>query len=187
MFYKECAWVQHGLDSLPVNSGSSLLDVGSSSGLYRISKQPYLGQLHAWMQSSKHLNVATLDTDPQAYPTYTMDISAQNVSDIGTFDIVLACNILEHIKHVNLKSAISNITAMTKQYLIVTAPLFYTWHFQPIDNGWRPTAQELTDVFKKNFRVMKAESWQDEHYKEQYLSMPQYPKPWVSGAILERL
>jgi len=154
---------------------------------YRTIKQPYLGNLYTWLQSEKNLKIDTLDVDPLANATHTLDISAKNFPNIGKYNVVLACNILEHVRWESFPYAVANIASVTEKYLVITSPLFYIWHFQPIDNGWRPTPEEIADVFKNNFRVVKAASWKDEHYVEPYISMPHYAKPRVSGVILECL
>jgi SAM-dependent methyltransferase len=184
MFIKERDWIQEGISSLELfRPPIKVLDIGSSTKQYRTEKQPYLGELYQSL-IKKGFSISTLDMDPQTNADFILDISDENFPNIGKFDIVLACNILEHIRREKFQTAINNIKKLTSGILIVTTPLFYPWHFHPIDNSLRPTPEEISGFFGSDFKILRADSWEDEHYLQRYSSNP---KPWVSGVIMKKI
>lgn len=185
MFSKESLWIQEQIHSLHLEKGSTVLDIGSSSPTYRDQKQPHIGKLYEWLMD-KGFVLYTLDIDPATHASFVVNIAGTDVPKIGPFDLVLATNILEHIEPQQLDQAINNITTLVSRNLLVTCPNFYPWHFQPIDNGLRPTAEELSVLFSPAFKAKQRALWEDEHYAEPYKSMKNFPKPWVSGVLLEK-
>jgi len=65
----------------------------------------------------------------------------------------------------------------------VTVPKTLPRHFCPIDNGWRPNAEELVEKFACLMRLIRAESWIDEHYREPYISDANCQRPEVTGRV----
>lgn len=184
MFFKESEWIASWIKELGFSDIATVLDIGSSSELYRTQKQPHLGNLYEKIQTQLQCKILTLDVDPQSQADFLLDISDPNFPEIPSFDIVLVNNMLEHIYPDKMETVIGNIKRLTKKYLVVTSPLYYIWHFQPIDNGLRVTPEELTKLFGIDFKPIKMASWEDEHYNEKY-SMTS--KPWVSGVILQKV
>lgn len=188
MFFKEKDWIYQVVAALPVDlMGKPLtaLDIGSGSVQYRTEKQSHVGELFRSVEQQGFV-VSTLDMGTDSGADYICDISNLGIKNVRPFSLVFVNNIIEHISLERLDQAISNINSLVDDYLIVTSPLFYTWHFHPIDNGLRLSSSQLADLFGNSYNLLQAAEWEDEHYAEPYRSMKNYPKPWVSGVLLKK-
>ena len=78
-----------------------------------------------------------------------LDITAPD-ADVGRFDLVLCCNVLEHIA--DLDSAIHGLAAVCAKNGLVFAstPFVYPYHDEPHDY-WRPTVHGLRHLFARRF------------------------------------
>jgi hypothetical protein len=67
-------------------------------------------------------------------------------------DTVLVSNLLEHVEDINL--TVNNIKALVPPSgnLILTGPLIFPHHPDPIDNMFRPTRDEVRDL-SKDFEI----------------------------------
>lgn len=88
------------------------------------------------------------DVDP-ALGHRVLDIRTPDAG-LGTFDLVLCCNVLEHIA--DLASAIDGLAAVCAKDGLVFAstPFVYPYHDEPRDY-WRPTLHGLTYLFSRRF------------------------------------
>jgi len=186
MFIKESKWIGDLIKDRVKNE--FVLDVGASSEEYRKRKQQYIGQLYDLI-TTKGGKIVTLDMDPETNPEILANLSSNDfLTKVNNeYGIVLANNILEHVVDVDV--AIHNLINVVRRggVLVVTVPQKLGIHFSPIDNGLRLTAVELVTMFEKYMKVIKAESWVDEHYREPFISDINFPKPEVSGAMFEKL
>jgi 2-polyprenyl-3-methyl-5-hydroxy-6-metoxy-1,4-benzoquinol methylase len=187
MFFKESEWVRKALIEIGIQN-QSILDIGAASEDYRRTKQKYIGELYDFV-AQQGGKIVTLDIDKESKPDILADITNDKllIEIENRFDVVIACNLLEHVE--NIDNAIKNILGMVKNggFLIVTVPQKLDIHLSPIDNGLRVTAAELVGMFIENAKCIKAESWVDEHYREPFISDPNFPKPEVSGVVLEKV
>ncbi len=122
-----------------------------------------------------------MDLDPESKATILHDIT-QSVETFGTFDLVIATHLLEHVSKESFSDVINNIESLVKKggLLIVSAPHKYPYHERPIDNMWRPTWQELNDVFSGD--LLFGETVEVEHVSPQYSDNP---KCQVSYILLQ--
>jgi SAM-dependent methyltransferase len=69
---------------------------------------------------------------------------------LGRFDLVLCCNVLEHV--LDLNAAVCGLSSVCQDDGIVFAstPFIYPYHDEPAD-FWRPTAHGLKSVFGQHF------------------------------------
>ena len=121
---------------------------------------------------------------------YVRDITQKDaVQDLQTFDIVLLCNILEHIDLSKMDTAMQNVSSIlnTGGLCIVTVPFNIEHHPSPIDNDLRPSPEELIDLMHKYFSISKCEQVTCSHYKEPYLSNPTLrPIPIVTCGVFHK-
>ena len=188
VFPKESIWIKNKIGQTHLPKNSVILDVGASDFLYRTEKQPYINDLYKWIVRN-HLDLKTLDIDPSTKCDFVFDISDSQVNKIGTFDIVIASNLLEHILPNSFSLAVDHIQKLVKKdgFLIVTVPLNIEKHPSPIDNGFRPKLSDLYDLFKDKFNLIEGGSWVDEHYREPYISDRSLaPLPEVTGVFLRK-
>jgi len=80
---------------------------------------------------SKGMEVKTFDFDPDLNPDYVGDIrDIASLIDKKSFDIVMCCQVLEHLEFENLESTLLSLMDIAKNKLVVSIPynhrkLFY--------------------------------------------------------------
>jgi SAM-dependent methyltransferase len=127
---------------LAASGGKRVLEVGSGQ---RRGVKPF-------QSAVKFARPDTLfqmtDLDP-SLGHRVLDIREPGV-DLGRFDLVLCCNVLEHIA--DLGEAIDGLAAVCKDDGVVFAstPFIYPYHDEPGD-FWRPTAYGLEFMFGRRF------------------------------------
>lgn len=69
---------------------------------------------------------------------------------LGTFDLVLCCNVLEHVA--DLRAAIDGLAVLCAEdgQVFASTPYIYPYHDEP-DDFWRPTAYGLEYLFRSRF------------------------------------
>lgn len=112
-----------------------ILDCGSGSRADRNIVQPHIAATFA--------GYAVIWTDARAIPgqiqcDYT---DAEQVNALPPADLVTACSILEHVT--DIEKTLDNLVSITTKYLLIAVPKHYPWHGCPIDNAFRPSAEEL--------------------------------------------
>lgn len=68
------------------------------------------------------IEVTTLDIDPANDPDIVADVTALRAGEIGQFDLVMACQILEHIRYEDAIKALVNIHSISRKHLILSVP-----------------------------------------------------------------
>ncbi|MFX1517141.1 MAG: class I SAM-dependent methyltransferase [Promethearchaeota archaeon] len=64
-------------------------------------------------------NVKTLDFDSDLEPDYVIDIANNSLGNLGeTFDLVIASQVLEHIRYSSFLKVMKNLSKMTNQVLL---------------------------------------------------------------------
>ncbi len=122
--------------------GKRALEVGS--GHFRGTK--YFQSAVAFVKDSTEFVMT--DIDP-SLGHRMLDIREPDLS-LGRFDLVLCCNVLEHIP--NLDAAVDGLAAVCddKGTVFASPPFVYPYHDEP--NGfWRPTAHGLEYAFRRRF------------------------------------
>ena len=181
MFILESHWIARQINEFAAGS-KTLIDIGSESSKYRDDTQEYIAKLYEQLES-RGLRISTLDFDASKNPDILCDIS-ENLKTSVKYDVVLASNVLEHIKETGLPTAIENLFLLTenKGLVIITVPYNLPRHERPIDNMLRPTPEELEQLVGR--KALYKEQWQDEHYREPYISNSSLaPRPLVTGAV----
>jgi hypothetical protein len=163
----------------------TLVDVGSESAVYRDTLQCYIAELYTSLHN-KDIQLVTLDSNPDTQPDIVQDI-ALSLNGVGGYGGAVAANVLEHIPIAKLDSAIENLFEMVVPdgIVVVTVPFNLPRHDRPIDSMLRPTPNELKGLV--GHTVLAVEQWQDEHYREPYLSNPSLaPAPVVTGGVFQK-
>jgi len=149
----------------------SVLDVGSSDLTFRTKIQPFIEKniflpLKRFGCRIYHLDAKSgegIDIVMDATQLYTLN---------ATFDLVLCCNLLEHVT--DIPKTIIGLKKITKNggYLLITSPLKYVYHPDPIDNLFRPDVRTLKFLFRESFTPIfsRTISINDIKIKERLLS-----------------
>jgi SAM-dependent methyltransferase len=149
MFIDESVWLEQVLARLKLAPGARLLDIGSSTLAFRTVEQPHIDRHVFAPLRARGVEVSHLDA--RAEPG--VDI----VADIATlegvrsdYDVAICTSLLEHV--VDRRDTTKNICRVVKPggVLILTVPLRYPIHLDPIDTGFRPTPAELRQLVPWN-------------------------------------
>ncbi len=161
MFAEESLWIRDVLSvSYRVERGRAL-DIGSADREFRERVQPHIAaNVHAPLLA-RGWRIAHLDLDPGPGVDYAVDLCAGplTVPPAGeTFDLVLCCNILEHVRA--REPFLDNVARLVRPggRLLVTVPKRYPRHDDPIDTMYRPGIRRLVaDVARAGpFEVREA-------------------------------
>jgi hypothetical protein len=182
MFRLESIWIDTQVDHFMTTAPRTLIDIGSESADYRHTIQRHIGELYVSLRA-KGIQLHTLDDEPATQPAIVQDITLP-LHGLGKYGGVLAANILEHIPTAKLGDAIDNLFELVAPdgIVVVTVPFNLPRHDRPIDTMLRPTPDDLAKLVGHNALVV--EQWQDEHYREPYISDPSLgPAPIVTGGV----
>ena len=135
-----------------------VLNLGSSTLEFRTIQSPFIHKYIFAPLEKKGVKITHSDIKAGA----GIDLVADITSDEGTkklmssgANIILVSNLLEHVEDVN--SAIDNLSSLVPQRgnLLITGPYLFPHHPDPIDNGWRPSLEEVSALFP-DFKIVAA-------------------------------
>jgi hypothetical protein len=133
MLINEATVLSMLLDKL---SPSSILDIGSGTRAGREIEQPHIyaafrGHKVYWSDIMLSPGVLQCDITDKG-----------NLAYLPRCEMVTCLSMLEHV--VDIDSALDNLCSLVTKWLVVSAPYNYPEHHCPIDNGWRPSPDELS-------------------------------------------
>jgi hypothetical protein len=150
MFEAEARWIGDRLAAFPAEQLSPLLNIGSSTGEFRETVQPWTVR-HVFAPLAAR-GVETVHLDARSGPG--IDIRADLLHDadfarVGTtrYRAVLCCNVLEHVRNAGEFARRCSELAMPGGLIVVTVPRSYPHHHDPIDTLYRPTPAEAAALF----------------------------------------
>jgi 2-polyprenyl-3-methyl-5-hydroxy-6-metoxy-1,4-benzoquinol methylase len=176
MFKEESLWIKKTLNSLDDSLIHDVLDVGSSTRQFRTEIQPHIHKNVFSPLQDKGMSISYMDKKNEEGIDYVVDVESINAKKIGkTFDLVICCSLLEHVKNPN--KVCSFLTDLTKKrgFLLVTVPNRYRYHNDPIDSGFRPSMKKLISMFP-GMKIIKKKVV---HIKDK----EKYKLPSISEAI----
>lgn len=128
-------WVQ--INEVVSRNPKSVLEVGAGSGI------------NGYVLKQFGINVRTMDNDKSLRPDVLGDIRRIPLKD-GSFDLVTCFQVLEHIKFSDVPKAITEISRVTKKYVIISVPEPYN-SFVELKLKLLPFVPKLAFVRKINF------------------------------------
>jgi SAM-dependent methyltransferase len=167
MFVEEARWIESALAQRPIGEGTTVLDIGSSTEEFRTVVQPYIDQHVLAPLRGRGAQIVHVDAKPAAGVDVVADVASPDVdlvAEVGSrFDVVLCCNMLEHV--VDRPRTLAQVTAAVAPggTLVLTVPGRYRFHEDPIDTMYRPTPGELADLAREvdpELRLVTADSVQ---------------------------
>jgi len=129
---------------------SVILNIGSSTKYFRESSQPWVERYIFRPLRFLGCQVVNIDIKLDEGVDFVADITKDlDLNKLKAFnaDIIMASNLLEHVE--DLRSTCANITHLLgpETLLILTGPVKFPFHPDPIDNGWRPDELEIRESF----------------------------------------
>lgn len=158
---EEAAWLGATLASLP-DAAFPLLNLGSSTRAFREEQQPFIDELIFRPLRERGVSVVHADLKQDDGVDVTVDFTDASAREqlrnhVGDIRTVVSCNMLEHLT-IDPEEAAEHLLDLVAVdgYLVVTVPHRYGFHADPIDNGFRPTPQQLADLFQKRAKILYA-------------------------------
>lgn len=196
MLIKEATWFGAKINSMDPSEIFPMLNIGSSTERFRKVSQPWIDQ-----------NIFKPARD-RGYSVVHMDLkAAEGVDLIGNlndqkfqkklvgmkFKSIFCSNLFEHLT--NREDVAKIITSLIAKggYFFISCPFKYPYHADPIDTGFRPEIDELSELFPGT-EIQSSEYVTCGNYKDyitsdlrtftktiSWLLMPFYkPKLWYS-------
>jgi hypothetical protein len=185
VFAKEARWIGDRLSAYSPQQISPLLNIGSSTGEFREFVQPWMTQEIFAPLRGRGVEVVHMDSRPGC----GIDIRA-NLLDDADFDLVrarryrglLCCNVLEHVNAPGEFARRCTALVEPGGVIVVTVPLSYPHHADPIDTLYRPAPEAIARLFPRSSTtsaeiIDTGESYRDEVGR----------RPWILLRHLLRL
>jgi SAM-dependent methyltransferase len=186
MFIDESVWLEQVLARLKLARGARLLDIGSSTLEFRTALQPHIDRHVFAPLRAQGIAISHLDARAEPGVDIVADISTlQGVS--SDYDVAICTSLLEHV--LDRRDTTRNICRVLKPggVLILTVPLRYPIHLDPIDTGFRPTPSELralvpwTDVIESSSLTIREPA----HYRGARW-IRRFILPWQISCLVAR-
>lgn len=159
MLIEEARWIGSQLQAMGADNAYPLCNIGSSTENFRTREQPWIdANVFAPARAGGH-TVIHVDRKREPGVDRVGDLLdpafCETLRGLGPRTI-LCSNLLEHV--VDRPAVTRALTSMLQPggRLIVTVPHQYPVHHDPIDNGFRPTVDELAAEFS-DLRVVAGE------------------------------
>lgn len=157
MLINEAKWLGESIQDLKLKKKSVFLNFGSQSEKYN--------------RTNIHIKKYLLNPIKENHTIKNLDIKPGKLIDyVGNlyddeffiklkkqkFDCILLCNVLEHVEQIELLcNRISDLLSIGG-IIVFSGPYYFPTHYDPIDNGFRPTIDEVAKLFP-NFKPIKSE------------------------------
>jgi hypothetical protein len=191
MFEAEAAWLCAVLDRYPAERISPLLNLGSSTALFRERIQPWTEVLLYRPLRDRGIDLVHVDRRDEDGVDLRADLT--DPADLQRLaaaapQALLCCNLLEHVED-PARLARDCLDLLPRAGLaFVTVPFSYPYHRDPIDTMFRPSPDELAALFAgvrmvEGAVVGAGRSYRDEVRRRPWLLLrhvARFPAPFVS-------
>jgi len=150
MHIEEARWIAQKLCNLRKEEISPILNIGSSTGKYRVKLRPFIDSVIFSPLRERGIKIVHQDIKSAEGINLVGDLTDQsflNHLEKMHFKTILCSNLLEHIENRNKVADVLLKILSNEGYLIVTVPSKYPKHMDPIDTMFRPTINELSNMF----------------------------------------
>lgn len=154
---EEAIWIGSQLARM---APRTVLDLGSSTDDFRTRQKPHIdARIHQPLRA-QGARVVCADLKDGPGVDISGDIYCEHVQaalrQIAP-DVMLCCNIFEHVEDRTSFATICDKILPRDARIIITAPLSYPYHPDPIDTLYRPRAEDLVDLFP-DYEIEAAET-----------------------------
>lgn len=134
---------------------ATILNIGSSTAHFRTVIQPHIAKLVFEPIEIQGHRIVHIDLKKEEGVDFCGDITDpvfQKKLQSLRPDIIMCCNILEHVS--DLPTFCRSLDKLGRRScLLITCPRNYPYHPDPIDNGFRPDASEIANKFPNHLLV----------------------------------
>lgn len=149
MFREESLWIKSALQKIKPSANNEVANIGSSTDHFRKVIQPHIHKNIIETLRASGWHVTNIDLKAEQGVDLVADVTKENFAQPfkDRFALTLCTNLLEHVEDINL--VIKNLAAITQSggHILITVPYKYKLHLDPIDNGFRPTPQQIAALF----------------------------------------
>ena len=165
---EEAAWIGDQLRRFDPQEISPLLELGSATAHFRTVFKPHIDQkIHAPLRE-RDVKIVHSDAKSGDGVDISGDFRSEQVkgqlAGVGA-RCVLCCNMFEHVEDRGQLARLCSDTLAPDGILIVTVPRSYPYHLDPIDTYYRPSPEEIADMFP-GFILLEATSLEAGNYWE---------------------
>lgn len=150
MLKNECTWISRAVFAAPEDAVFPLLNLGSCSLAYR--RQAFIWDDIERPALERGRKIVNVDLEPAEGVDIAGDILDRSLqlrlAALGCRSI-LCSNLLEHVEDAGAVAAAITGLLPPGGYAFVTVPYRFRHHPHPIDNGLRPTVEELAALFPR--------------------------------------
>lgn len=179
MFQQESKWIKKTIKKINLEKGDLVADIGSSDLFFRTRVQPHVhNDIYAPLQD-KSVYITSIDAKEEIGVDCVVDITSKDPLPQAVankkFDLVINCNMLEHV--INRDTAVSNLISFVKKggYLLITVPHTFLYHADPIDTMYRPTPEDVFTLLNRHCNCEVVEWEILPITQKNYYIMPVYP------------
>jgi hypothetical protein len=150
MFEAEARWLGAALDRYAAERLSPLLNLGSSTSVFREQVQPWTEAKLFRPLCERGVEIVHVDQRDEPGVDFRADLT--DPADLPRLcalrpQALLCCNLLEHVTEPD-RLARHCVAVLPKSGLaFVTVPYSYPYHRDPIDTMYRPNLEELARLF----------------------------------------
>lgn len=149
MFREEAIWIESALSKIKPSANNTAANLGSSTSEFRQKIQPHIHQ-HLILPLLKNgWKVLNVDMKKEDGVDVVGDLTSPSFGNQykDQFALTICTNMLEHVENIPL--VIKNLIEVTQScgHILITVPYKYKIHHDPIDNGFRPTPQQIVHLF----------------------------------------
>jgi SAM-dependent methyltransferase len=161
VFLEEAQWLRAVLEDLELPAESVMLDIGSATEVYRRVFQPYVDYEIFRPLRKRGVSVVHVDARDDVGVDVVLDVTAGDGDEswerLGQADVVMCCNMLEHVLDRALVLRRLKDRVKPGGVLILTVPHRCRYHLDPIDTMYRPDDRELAALFPEDdFEVVRS-------------------------------
>lgn len=149
MFKQEAEWIGEVLSAIDASGLKEAANLGSSTLLFRTKVQPHIQERIIDPLKAKGWQICHIDMKAEDGVDIVADVSDPEIAlrFKDRFGLTICTNMLEHVTDIDL--VVKNLQAITSDggYIMLSVPYRYRVHHDPIDNGFRPTPNEILGLF----------------------------------------
>lgn len=167
----EAHWIAQAIGKLSDFQIQPCLNLGSSTGAFRKRKQPHIDQLVFEPLRKRNVRVYHVDLKQAE----GVDLAGDIFSSAFQQELVrlkpgltLLSNVLEHVTDRGALVAACGLIVPARHFLLVTVPYSYPFHADPIDTGFRPSPEQLIELFR-DFECVDSQVITDTSYWREIL------------------
>jgi SAM-dependent methyltransferase len=174
MRVEEAECIRTLVASVDMVPGVVCLNIGSSTKHFREIEQPHIGaKLIRPLEDAgvRFVHCDLKDADGVDLVGNVLDAGFQQRMAENQADVLLCCNILEHLSDPQAFSDACAELVKPCGYMVVSVPLSYPYHPDPIDTMLRATPVELANFFS-GWEIVRAEVVRSQTFLHEVLAKP---------------